>query len=142
MKIEEVNKYIQLVKENGLGTLEIKSEEFEICIKMPQIIQNTVANTQNNNEVVENIISNISEDPSMGYEVKSPIVGIVYLQQEPGKPHFVSVGDTVKKGDKLCIISAMKVMNELISPVDGTVRNILIGNDEVVEFDQPLFVIE
>jgi len=73
--------------------------------------------------------------------VKSPMVGTAYLAPEPGSPNFVSVGDSVKKGDTLLIVEAMKVMNPIAAPKDGTVTDLLIGNGEPVEFDQPLVVV-
>jgi len=73
--------------------------------------------------------------------VKSPMVGTVYLAAEPGAPNFVSVGDSVKKGDTLLIVEAMKVMNPITAPADGTVKAILVDNSQPVEFDQPLIVV-
>lgn len=78
----------------------------------------------------------------VGEVVKSPIVGVVYLQPSPDKPAYKSVGDTVKKGEVLCIIEAMKLMNEITSEFDGEITEILIENEEVVEFHQPLFRIK
>ena len=74
--------------------------------------------------------------------VKSPMVGTVYLSGEPGSRPFVSVGDTVKEGDTLVIVEAMKVMNPILSPRTGTISNILVVNSQPVEFDQPLVIIE
>lgn len=76
-----------------------------------------------------------------GHIVKSPIVGVVYLQPSPDKPAFKAVGEKVKKGDVLCIVEAMKLMNEIVSDKDGTVTEVLIENEAVVEFGQPLFCI-
>ena len=73
--------------------------------------------------------------------VKSPMVGTAYLAPEPGASNFFSVGDKVKKGDTLLIVEAMKVMNPIAAPADGTVQEYLIGNGEPVEFDQPLVVV-
>ncbi|MCY1671601.1 acetyl-CoA carboxylase biotin carboxyl carrier protein [Novosphingobium sp. SL115] len=73
--------------------------------------------------------------------VKSPMVGTVYLAAEPGAPNFASVGQTVKAGDTLLIIEAMKVMNPIIAPAAGVVKAILVENAQPVEFDQPLVVI-
>ena len=73
--------------------------------------------------------------------VKSPMVGTAYLAPDPGSPNFVSVGDAVKKGDTLLIVEAMKVMNPITAPADGTVKEILIDNGEPVEFDQPLAIV-
>ncbi|HEX2794767.1 MAG TPA: acetyl-CoA carboxylase biotin carboxyl carrier protein [Croceicoccus sp.] len=74
--------------------------------------------------------------------VKSPMVGTAYLSPEPGAANFVEVGKTVKAGDTLLIVEAMKVMNAIPSPKAGTIAKILIGNGEPVEFDQPLVVID
>jgi acetyl-CoA carboxylase biotin carboxyl carrier protein len=77
----------------------------------------------------------------MANAVKSPMVGTAYLAPEPGSPNFVAVGDTVKKGDTLLIVEAMKVMNPITAPKDGTVKDLMIGNGEPVEFDQPLVIV-
>jgi acetyl-CoA carboxylase biotin carboxyl carrier protein len=80
-----------------------------------------------------------SED---GTVVRAPIVGTYYAAAAPDADPFVQVGDTVKPGDVLCIIEAMKLMNEIESEMAGTVRQILVENAEPVEYDQPLFVID
>jgi acetyl-CoA carboxylase biotin carboxyl carrier protein len=77
-----------------------------------------------------------------GKTVKAPIVGTYYSAPAPDADVFVQVGDTVKVGDVLCIIEAMKLMNEIESEVAGTVTQILVENAEPVEYDQPLFVID
>ncbi|MGL4312981.1 MAG: acetyl-CoA carboxylase biotin carboxyl carrier protein [Sphingomonas sp.] len=74
--------------------------------------------------------------------IKSPMVGTAYLTPEPGAKPFVSVGETVKAGDTLLIIEAMKVMNPITAPTAGIVKALLIDNGQPVEFDQPLVVIE
>lgn len=77
-----------------------------------------------------------------GNVVKSPIVGTFYAAASPEKPPFVTVGQQVKKGDVLMIIESMKLMNEVQSEFDGTVAEILVGNGEAVEFDQPIMIIK
>ncbi|MET0249882.1 MAG: acetyl-CoA carboxylase biotin carboxyl carrier protein [Sphingobium sp.] len=74
--------------------------------------------------------------------VKSPIVGTVYLAAEPGSAPFIRVGSTVKAGDTLLIVEAMKVMNAISAPTAGTVKAVLVENGQPVEYDQPLVVIE
>jgi acetyl-CoA carboxylase biotin carboxyl carrier protein len=76
-----------------------------------------------------------------GHVVKSPMVGTFYRSSAPGAPAFVEVGATVKEGDTLCIIEAMKLLNEIDSDISGTVTKILVENGQPVEFGQPLFVI-
>ncbi|MDM8212743.1 acetyl-CoA carboxylase biotin carboxyl carrier protein [Enterococcus hirae] len=75
-------------------------------------------------------------------ELHSPLVGVAYLRPEPEAPQFKEVGDSVEKGDILCIIEAMKVMNEIPCPVSGILKEINIENEAVVEYDQLLFRIE
>jgi acetyl-CoA carboxylase biotin carboxyl carrier protein len=76
-----------------------------------------------------------------GHIVKSPMVGTFYRSSAPGKPAFVEVGASVKEGDTLCIIEAMKLLNEIDADATGVVKQILVENGQPVEFGQPLFVI-
>ncbi|WP_028274433.1 acetyl-CoA carboxylase biotin carboxyl carrier protein [Atopococcus tabaci] len=80
------------------------------------------------------------EEP--GHVVESPIVGTVYLSPSPDQPVFKQVGDTVKKGEPLCIIEAMKVMNEIKSNTDGIVQEVLVEDGQPIEYGQPLFRIK
>ncbi|MFN5354637.1 MAG: acetyl-CoA carboxylase biotin carboxyl carrier protein [Burkholderiaceae bacterium] len=77
-----------------------------------------------------------------GHIVKSPMVGTVYRASAPGAPAFVDIGSTVKEGDTLCIIEAMKLLNEIDADASGTIRQILVENGQAVEYGQPLFIIE
>ncbi|MXO64298.1 acetyl-CoA carboxylase biotin carboxyl carrier protein [Altererythrobacter endophyticus] len=74
--------------------------------------------------------------------IKSPMVGTVYLAADPESPNFVKVGDSVKAGDTLLIVEAMKVMNPITATASGTVRQVLVENAQPVEFDQPLVVVD
>ena len=98
-----------------------------------------VATTQEEDPEAAQAISK-EETPAVaeGEEVPSPLVGVAYLASSPDKPAFVSVGDSVKKGQTLLIIEAMKVMNEIPAPRDGIVTEILVTNEEVVDFGQGL----
>lgn len=145
MEIKNVEAYVQLLNQNGLSELKLKTEEFELQIKKEGTVSSGVLSQSTpavqavprgevqKAEAITDVVS--------GNDVKSPIVGVVYLTPEPGKPPYVHVGDHVKKGQKLAIISAMKVMNDFISPVDGVIKEICVSNEEVVEFDQTLFII-
>ena len=82
------------------------------------------------------------EEEFDGTVVPSPLVGTFYVSSAPEEPPLVQAGDTVKKGDVLCIIEAMKVMNNIESPCDGTVSRVLAVNGDLVEYNQPLFVIK
>ncbi len=74
-----------------------------------------------------------------GKEVPAPMVGVVYLQANPDADPYVQVGDSVKKGQVLCLIEAMKLMNEIVAPQDGVVSAILVENENIVEYGQALF---
>ena len=80
--------------------------------------------------------------PDMSNAVRSPMVGTAYLAPEPTADNFVKPGDRVKAGDTLLIVEAMKVMNPIVAPAEGTVRTILIENGQPIEFDQPLIVMD
>ncbi len=95
-------------------------------------------------EVKEAVIENkegILEDDTSGNIITSPIVGTFYASPSTDKPPFVKVGDSVEEGDVLCIIEAMKVMNEIKSKYTGTVKKVLLENESIVEYNQPIFVI-
>jgi acetyl-CoA carboxylase biotin carboxyl carrier protein len=81
-----------------------------------------------------------SEEPE-GHVVRAPMVGLFYEAPAPGKPAFVTLGKTVGKGDVLCIIEAMKIMNQIEADVGGVIAKIMVENGEPVEYGQPLFVI-
>jgi acetyl-CoA carboxylase biotin carboxyl carrier protein len=76
-----------------------------------------------------------------GHMVKSPMVGTAYLSSEPGAKAFIEVGKSVKAGDTLCIVEAMKVMNPITSPEAGVIKKIMVADAQPVEFDQPLLII-
>ena len=83
-----------------------------------------------------------AEDDSKYITIKSPIIGTFYRKPSPDKPMFVEVGSTIKEGDVLCIIEAMKLFNEIESEVSGKVVKILVDDSSPVEFDQPLFLVD
>lgn len=83
-----------------------------------------------------------TEDRLESEAVKSPMVGVVYLQPQPDADPYVKVGDRVEQGDVVCIVEAMKLMNEIQAPHGGIVKEIVVENEEVVEFNQPLVYIE
>ena len=94
-----------------------------------QIEQNNAKETTSNSIASENVI-------------KSPMVGTVYLSPSPEEPTFIHVGKKIKKGETILIIEAMKTMNQIPSPFEGTVKEILVGNESPIEFDTPLVIIE
>ncbi len=88
-------------------------------------------------------VSTVKAEPASDLvESRSPIVGTFYQSSSPDSPPFVAINDTIKKGDVLCIIEAMKLMNEIEAEVSGTIVEILVENGQAVEYDQPLFRIK
>ena len=78
----------------------------------------------------------------VGHTVKSPMVGTFYRASSPGAKPFVEIGDTIKEGETICIVEAMKILNEIEADKSGTVTKILVDNGQAVEYGQPLYVIE
>ena len=129
----------------GLTGMELEDEGFRLSFSKEQIVveaapqQPVVAAPS---AVVPAAPAVEEEAPShMGTPVVSPIVGTFYAASSPEKPPFVTVGSQVKKGDVLFIIESMKLMNEIASEVDGTVREICVQNGEAVEYGQPILYI-
>jgi len=90
-------------------------------------------------EVVEAPAASAPAPEAAGKDVPAPMVGVVYLQANPDADPYVQVGDSVKKGQVLCLIEAMKLMNEIVAPQDGVVSAILVENENIVEYGQALF---
>lgn len=140
MDIKLVKELMNEFKDSDLTKVKLKNDEFEIEIErtaqvVPMATPSVAPTTQINIETPAEVKS---ED---GYEVKAPMVGTFYSSSAPDKPEFVTVGSKVKKGDTICIIEAMKLMNEVEADRDGEIVEILVENEEMVEFDQPLFII-
>ncbi len=157
----DYNQVLNLIKEienSNFNTFEIDFEDTYINLSKlsaPQIISKEVTSV-NTNDVVENLStvnkvlnettsSNVvkeTKEETKGVTVNSPIVGTFYASGASDKPNFVKVGDTVKEGDVLCIVEAMKVMNEVKSKYNGKVVKVLVENESMVEYNQALFMIE
>jgi acetyl-CoA carboxylase biotin carboxyl carrier protein len=150
VNFSEIKEIIAQIDQSTIKEIQLKQGEFELLLsKNDQVARESVAAAP-----VENIIQEVVETPqsSIGVQdvpkeiegelVTSPLVGVVYLQPAPDKARFVEVGATVKKGDTLCIVEAMKVMNEIPADKSGVITEILVDSEAVVEFGQPLFRIK
>ena len=104
----------------------------------PEVLHSNAVNSPSKQES-EN---NLEEDSSSGDKVLSPMPGVFYSAQSPDKPPFVNEGDRVVKGQVLCIIESMKIMNEIECEQDGVIKQVLVKNSDPVEFNQPLFIID
>lgn len=151
MDIRKVKKLIELLEESNLNELEITEGDDSVRISRgvnaanysspiaPAIIPQAPAQTVQQASSVAELPSD--SDTAEGHKVNSPMVGTFYSAPAPGSPVFVSVGQTVSSGDVLCIIEAMKMMNQIEADKSGTIGAILAEDGEPVEFDQPLFTI-
>ncbi|MDD4882477.1 MAG: acetyl-CoA carboxylase biotin carboxyl carrier protein [Gallionellaceae bacterium] len=149
MDLRKLKKLIDLVQESGIAELEITEAEEKVRItssfassqpvyaQMP-MMQGVAAPAPVAAPVPA--AADVVEQPD-GHVVKSPMVGTLYRSASPGSKSFVEVGQTVNAGDTLCIIEAMKLMNEIEADVGGTVKAILIENGQPVEYGEPLFII-
>ena len=156
MDIRKVKKLIEMLEESQLNEIEIKEGEESVklvkAISVPiqeQIVSsNVVSPTPKPTAAKENVSADTDSNQSSeeetisGQTIDSPMVGTFYAAPNPGAKDFVSVGDKISEGDVLCIIEAMKMMNEVKADSSGTIKQVLIENAEPVEFGQPLFVIE
>jgi len=148
MRIEAdlVRQLAQLLNENSLTEIEVEDGERRIVVKREVSV---VAAPAAAAPMLQAAAPAPSAVPAAAVApaanpgtVKSPMVGTVYMAAEPGAKPFISTGSTVKEGDTLLIVEAMKVMNPIISPRAGTVTQILVQDSQPVEFDQPLVIVE
>ena len=152
MDIRKIKKLIELVEESGITELEVQEEEGTVRISRaapavaPAAIQYAAAPVA---PVAAPAAAPAAAAPAeapaaeiSGHQVRSPMVGTFYRSPSPEAKAFVEVGQTVKVGDALCIVEAMKMMNRIYADKVGAVKAILVNDGEAVEFDQPLIVIE
>lgn len=141
MNIKDIAALAEIVRQNELTRLEVDGGHI-IIERTPAAVQSAAAPTVVST-VTEQLhtteTESVQEEEKEGVYVKSPAVGVFYSAPAPGSKPFVAIGDTVHPGDTLCIIEAMKLMNEITCEVEGTVADICVGNGQVVEYDQPLF---
>lgn len=144
MQIEEIIKLIDTVSKSDVDTLNYATDAEKIVIKKNKT--KLVAGEVQAVPVAQSVsfeASNTEEAVSTkGHTITSPLVGTFYSSPSPDAPSFVNVGDRVKKGQVIGIIEAMKLMNELESDFDGVIKEILVKDETVVEFGQPLFILE
>jgi len=163
MNITQIQDLIKFVSRSGVSEVEIEQKDFKITIKtheperkskaqevMPGPIQQMVAAAPAAAPVQPVAQAAAVTAPaapaveSLGnlIEVKSPMIGTFYRSSSPDKPPFVEVGATVKAGDTVCVIEAMKLFNEIESEVSGKIVKVLVNDSTPVEYDQPLFLVE
>ncbi|MBW7924375.1 MAG: acetyl-CoA carboxylase biotin carboxyl carrier protein [Burkholderiaceae bacterium] len=155
MDLRKLKTLIDLVSESGISELEITEGEGKVrIVKNPPVIVAAPAapaapvpmpvtpSTISGAPVVAPSAPPPAAETPSGHLVRSPMVGTFYRSAQPGSEPFVSVGSEVAEGETLCIIEAMKLMNEIEADRSGTIKAVLVDNGSPVEFGQPLFVIE
>ena len=155
MDIRKVKKLIEMLEESGIAEIEIHEGEESVrvsrhstvtpaqtVVQVPEMMSGKPARTIVSGSEDAMSDAAVTEDQvPEGFVVKAPMVGIFYTAPAPGKPPFVELGKTIVKGDVLCIIEAMKIMNQVEADVSGVIAKIMVDNGEPVEYGQPLFVI-
>ena len=151
MDLRKIKTLIDLVQQSGIAELEITEGEEKVRISRTGMPGTFVPQPMAaSNIVLPPDVGGAAPSPSAaagppqptGHTLKSPMVGTFYRSPSPGSPSFVEVGQTVTKGQTLCIIEAMKLLNEIESDAAGVVKAILVENGQPVEYGQPLFIIE
>lgn len=136
MEYEKIKELINYMENSKLTSLELElpdgtkismKKEQQQVVKMPEVVKETKT------EIIEEV------KKEEGYIVKSPMVGTFYAKPDPNSKPYVELGQKVKKGDVLCIVEAMKLMNEIESEFSGEIAEILVKDGEVVEYGKPLF---
>lgn len=157
MDLRKLKTLIDLVSDSEIGELEVTEGESKVRIvkaapvqEMPMMIHAPQA-AQQYVQIPPAAATPVGEAPvvqpveapleDQGHVVKSPMVGTFYAAPAPGKPAYVAVGASVQVGDTLCIVEAMKLMNEIEAEASGVIKKILVENAQPVEYGQPLFVI-
>ncbi len=145
MDLRKLKTLIDLVAESGISELEVTEAEGKVRIvktppPAPAPVYAAPAAVVAAPAVAADIAAG-SPEIAAGHVVKSPMVGTFYRSPSPGSKSFVELGQSVKEGETLCIIEAMKLLNEIESDASGEVKQILVDNGQAVEFGQPLFVI-
>lgn len=150
MRIEEIKDLMSHMKSMGLTNFEYEGQGVKVKMGVEQAVTTVVAAPVQGTTVamsapvgfVDNASDTESVNMAMGETVKSPIVGVFYEASGPDKAVFAKAGDVIKKGAVLCIVEAMKVMNEILADKECKILKVLCNNEDIVEYGQPLFEIE
>ncbi|MEB2785962.1 acetyl-CoA carboxylase biotin carboxyl carrier protein [Algoriphagus persicinus] len=152
MKAKEIQELIDYISNSGLAEVKIKTDEFELSIKKyaessaPRMVEVASAPAPAAipapGTAAAAPAAAPEATPSNLVEIKSPMIGTFYLTSSPDADPFVAIGDSVKAGETVCIIEAMKLFNEIESEISGKIVKILVSNSTPVEYDQPLFLVD
>jgi acetyl-CoA carboxylase biotin carboxyl carrier protein len=142
LEITEADGKVRIVKSDASRSTAPGVPPLAVAFPPSQLAPTTAAESAPTQRVSPLAAAAETVEPPVGHVIKSPMVGTFYRSASPGAKAFVELGQQVKAGEPICIIEAMKIMNEIESDANGTVKEILVENGQAVEFGQPLFVIE
>jgi len=148
MDIRKIKKLIELVEESGINELEISEGEESVRISRGAVVMQQAPMMQAAPQaapLAAPLVAATTEAVApviTGHIVRSPMVGTYYASASPDSPAFAEIGKHVNAGDTLCIVEAMKMMNQIEADKSGVLKEILAHNEDAIEFDQPLFIIE
>jgi acetyl-CoA carboxylase biotin carboxyl carrier protein len=142
MEIEDLKELIDLLRETDITELQLEKDGTKVRIKRERMLSPMEIQVQRFSSLQEKVTPQTAEEETRLITITSPIVGTFYRAPSPEAAPFVELGSRVKKGQVLCIVEAMKLMNEIESEIDGTVIKILVENSQPVEYGEPLFLIE
>jgi acetyl-CoA carboxylase biotin carboxyl carrier protein len=144
MELEEIRKLIELLKETDITELQIEREGAKLKIKREKYLSSfeAISSARKSEGAAYKETKAEAAEENKLVTITSPIVGIFHRAPSPESPPFVETGSAVKKGQVLCIVEAMKLMNEIESDTDGIISKILVENGQPVEYGEPLFLIE
>ena len=139
--IAVLKEYIKVLEESSLSTIEISDDTDKIRLEKPKTVTTQIAEPAADTTVYSPAAS-VSVQPTPSKSINAPIVGVFYVAPSPDAEPYAPVGKRVKKGDIVCIIEAMKCMNEIQAEEDGEITEVLANNGDLVEYNQPLFRIK
>ncbi len=142
MELEDLRELIELLKDTDITELQVEKDGTKVKIKREKFLSSLEMPVHKPATFHEKIVAETEEDTQRLVTVTSPIVGTFYRAPSPESDPFVEVGARVNKGQVLCIVEAMKLMNEIESEVEGVVVKILVENGQPVEYGEPLFLVE
>ena len=143
MELDEIKNLIELLQDSDITELQIEKEGSKLKIKREKFMTAFEPSTiisKPASALVEEMTETVDDQKLI--PINSPIVGIFFSAQSPESPPFVTVGSRVTKGQVLCIVEAMKLMNEIECDTDGTIAKVLIENGQPVEYGEPLFLVD
>lgn len=144
MELKKIKELVKIMEGNNIDTLELTEGDVKISLKKGNTgvninsnLASSIPNIKTDVKLEENIVTEVKTEAKA--EIKSPMVGVFYKAPSPDAEPFVKVGSRVKKGDVLCIIEAMKLMNEIYAERDGVISEICLNDGDVAEYSQILF---